>query len=389
MSAESPPPLPGAGLPDEYRGGEILGAVITTTSVALITVCARLWVRLTMVHKMGSDDYAMIIAMTLSLAGLGVVVPQVVYGAGRHIVYLPPAVATTGLKINFVGQVVYLWAIPAVKMSIGLFLLRIAPSKGYRRALQGVMVFTLLYTLFCFVTLLLQCTNIAVLWDPTVQATCWSKQKLQTLSYANSIINILTDMFFAVLPAPMLWNVQINMRTKASLICIMGLGVFAVAAAIAKSFFISNYGKTGDFLWDSTDLTIWISTECNTGIIAACLPTLKPLFKRLLETTTQRYGGAKSSSSASRTTGQSYKMKPYGQNSSTSRSTNKHHQPQTPSKISRASRANSKAGAGEDELALTGQGSPTAITKVTTVTIDTSHPIDQSWWSPTSPRMRV
>ena len=32
-------------------------------------------------------------------------------------------------------------------------------------------------------------------------------------------------MFFAVLPAPMLWNVQINVRTKASLICIMGLGV--------------------------------------------------------------------------------------------------------------------------------------------------------------------
>lgn len=100
--------------------------------------------------------------------------------------YLPPPVATKGLKINFVGQSVYLWAIPAVKMSIGLFLLRIAPNKGYRRVLQAVMVFTMVYTLFCFVTLLIQCTNLAILWDPTTRATCWSKETLQTLSFVNS-----------------------------------------------------------------------------------------------------------------------------------------------------------------------------------------------------------
>ncbi|KAK7990285.1 integral membrane family protein [Apiospora arundinis] len=405
MSATSPPQLPGAGLPDDYRGDEILGAVVATTTLAFFTVCARLWVRLTMIHRMGSDDYAMIVAMILSLAGLGLVIPQVIYGAGRHIAYLRPAVATVGLKINFVSQVFYLWAIPAVKMSIGLFLLRIAPNKGYRRALQGVMVFTMAYTMMCFVTLLLQCTNLAVLWDPTVQAVCWSKQTLQALSYANSIVNIVTDMFFAVLPAPMLWNVQINVRTKASLICIMGLGVFAVAAAIVKSFFISNYGKTGDFLWDSTDLTIWVSTECNTGIIAACLPCLKPLFKRILENTTQRYGG-----SLSHRTDRPYKMKSYGPGAGPGSAGPRHLASQTQSKIAGATgrglanssstsskKANKKKhGVGgshyddDDELALTKQMSPHAITKVTTVTVDLSaHQTERSRWSPTSPRMRV
>ncbi|KAK8117369.1 integral membrane family protein [Apiospora kogelbergensis] len=367
MSATSPPPLPGAGLPDEYRGDEILGAVIATTTLACLTVCARLWVRLTMVHKMGSD--------VLSLASLGLVIPQVIYGAGRHIVYLRPSVATIGLKVNFVSQVFYLWAIPAVKMSIGLFLLRIAPNKGYRRALHGVMIFTMAYTMMCFATLLLQCTNLAILWDPTVKAVCWSKETLQALSYANSIVNIITDMFFAILPAPMLWNVQINVRTKASLICIMGLGVFAVAAAIVKSFFISNYGKTGDFLWDSTDLTIWVSTECNTGIIAACLPCLKPLFKRILETTTQRSRG-----SSSNQTDRSYKMKSYGAGGTN-----------VAAGQGRTNSNKKRTKGDEDELALFRQRSPNAITKITTVTVDSSaHPqAEISWWSPTSPRMRV
>lgn len=124
-----------------------------------------------------------------------------------------------------------MWAIPAVKMSVGFFLLRIAPSKFYRRLLQGTMAFLMAYTLVCFLTLLLQCTNIAVLWDLGVRATCWPQATLQALSYANSVVNIVTDFFFAALPVPMLWNVQINARTKASLVGIMGLGVLSVGAA--------------------------------------------------------------------------------------------------------------------------------------------------------------
>lgn len=170
----------------------------------------------------------------------------------------------------------------------------------------------------------------------------------------------------------------------------------AVAAAIIKLLFLSHYGKTGDFLWDSTDLTIWISAECNTGIIAACLPCLKPLFKRILDNT--HYGH---SASDNQYTNQSYKMKPYGQQHIHSGTANsgkgkgggsRHFQAQNLPKVGgRGSRANSKGNAkvNEDELGLAGQATPNAITKVTTVTIDTSHPIDSSWWSPTSPRMRV
>ena len=45
---------------------------------------------------------------------------------------------------------------------------------------------------------------------------------------------------------------------------------------------MSNYGKQGDFLYDSTDLTIWTTVETCVGIIAACFPCLKPLFKAVL-----------------------------------------------------------------------------------------------------------
>lgn len=83
----------------------------------------------------------------------------------------------------------------------------------------------------------------------------------------------------------MLWGVQMNRRHKASLICILGLGLFATAASMIKLSYIGNYGRAGDLMWDSRNLTIWTVQECNVGMVAGNLPCLKPLFRSILVST--------------------------------------------------------------------------------------------------------
>jgi hypothetical protein len=102
----------------------------------------------------------------------------------------------------------------------------------------------------------------------------------------------------------MILSIQMNRRQKASLICILGLGVFATAAAFVKLSYVSNYGKSGDWLWDSRNLTVWTVVECNCGIIAGNLPCLKPLFRNVLGSSVYGRG--------SRKTSQNYLSKPYG-----------------------------------------------------------------------------
>lgn len=80
----------------------------------------------------------------------------------------------------------------------------------------------------------------------------------------------------------MLWNLNVHIRTRISLIAILGLGVFVCAAAFVKLGYLVNYGKLGDWLWDSRNITIWTAVEMNIGIVAGSLPTLRPLFKRFL-----------------------------------------------------------------------------------------------------------
>lgn len=164
--------------------------------------------------------------MLQCVAGQIIIIPEVYYGAGKHIQYIDPDDFATGYKLNFISQPIYLFAIGLVKISVGFFLLRIAVRPLYRRIIIGIMAFMAFYTTGCFFTLILQCTNLAVQWDHTVKATCWSAYTIKTLSYVNVSLNILTDLLFSVIiPVPLLWSVQMNKRQKSSLMCILGLGV--------------------------------------------------------------------------------------------------------------------------------------------------------------------
>lgn len=53
------------GLLNEDRGSVILGATLTVTTAALITMVTRLYVRMRMIHNVGWDDFVMISAMVL------------------------------------------------------------------------------------------------------------------------------------------------------------------------------------------------------------------------------------------------------------------------------------------------------------------------------------
>lgn len=155
-----------------------------------------------------------------------IIIPEVCFGAGRHKEYIPPADFANGYKLNFITQPIYLFAICLVKISVGFFLLRIAVRPIYRHIIIGIMAFMGFYTIGCFFTIVLQCTNLAVQWDTTVKATCWSAHTIKTLSYVNVSLNIVTDVLFSiVIPTPLLWSLQMNKRQKSSLMCILGLGV--------------------------------------------------------------------------------------------------------------------------------------------------------------------
>ncbi|PVI01949.1 hypothetical protein DM02DRAFT_523893 [Periconia macrospinosa] len=258
--------------PQENYGPAVLGATITVTIVALITLIVRLYVRVKMIRNVGWD-------VTL-------IIREVHFGAGKHIDQISPEGIKEAFKLNFVTQPLYLFSVMLVKESVGFFLLRIANTPFYRRTIISIMVFMILYTVAAIMPLLLQCTNLALLWDHEAKGTCWDPKIVKATAYAFSSANIMTDLLFAVfIPVPMLWKAQMKRRQKGIILAILGLGLFATAAAIVKMSYLPYLGQTGDWLWDVCNLLIWAIVETRTGIIAGNLSCLRPLFRSSLGST--------------------------------------------------------------------------------------------------------
>lgn len=132
-------------------------------------------------------------------------------------------------------------------------------------------------------TIIFQCSNPATPWDSSVRGTCWPQHVVQGLGYTEVTLNIATDVFFAVvIPVPLFWNLNVNRRTRVSLIAVLGLGVLACAASIIKTVYLYNLGNHSDWLWDSRNISIWHAVELNKGVVARSLPVMRPLFRGVL-----------------------------------------------------------------------------------------------------------
>lgn len=131
--------------PDINRGPQILAVCGTLVGLAVAAVSLRVYVRATITRQLGWDDGLIAAAVLVMLAEMVVIVPEVRYGAGRHVQYIVPASdAVVGLHLNFVTQPLCLISLCFTKVSVGLFLLRLKPSRRFVLFIRGVIVFTVL-----------------------------------------------------------------------------------------------------------------------------------------------------------------------------------------------------------------------------------------------------
>ncbi|KFY74220.1 hypothetical protein V499_05718 [Pseudogymnoascus sp. VKM F-103] len=151
-------------------------------------------------------------------------------------------------------------------------------------------VFLVIFTLACIGTLIFQCIPVSAAWDfaqrpppfGTGNATCYSISVFTAIGLFNGSVNIATDVAFALLPIPIIWKLNVNIRTKITLILILSLGFMACAAAIVREVLLSTFFEQTDENFHNA-YALWNYAELCVGIIAACLPALRPLFAFLLD----------------------------------------------------------------------------------------------------------
>ncbi|KUJ14205.1 uncharacterized protein LY89DRAFT_131990 [Mollisia scopiformis] len=203
-----------------------------------------------------------------------------------HMSAIKPAELVKMLHWQYFHSLIVTVGISLIKLSVATFLLRLVPGKGYKIFLYCMIAFLVAFTLSSAGTLIFSCIPIRASWDAAGEpnAKCFSNATFTAIGMFNSCVNIVTDVLFASLPIPMVWNLQVNIRTRISLIAILSLGYFACAASIVKTVIQSNVLSNPDSTRNDSYF-IWNSIELYVGILAASLPSLRPLFRSILETT--------------------------------------------------------------------------------------------------------
>jgi len=270
--------------PSAYHS-EALAAIAVAFLVLTITFTSlRFFVRGYMIRALGWDDWLILLALNSFICQAAFLV---------HIAWLEqnrdlrlPKPLSDALEYVVLEFAFYLFTSLALKLSLAVFFLRIVLAQWQRRIIIISTVIFSVYTFSFFFVAVFQCGSPDKYLLHKVQGKCISWSVLGPMNYVHGVMNALTDWIFVSLPILVVRRANMNGRDKWSVVFVLVIGVLGSVASVVRLFYI-NYLHSGDkdattFFSNASGIAILSTIEPGMGITAACMATLKPLFKTVL-----------------------------------------------------------------------------------------------------------
>ena len=259
-----------------------------------------------MLRAFGTDDWTMLAAQVLFSAYLIAQLGGIAHGTGQHLADLDPVDAEKALKYWYFCEIFYCCSTSVLKVSIGLFLLRVATNKIHIWIVRMVMVLAAVFGFAFFFVLVFQCWPISDWWSLDInQKHCIKPDIVVGLTYGVSGLNVIADWTLGILPAFVVKDLQMSVRQKRLVAVILSFAAIGSSATIVRLPYVGSLkesfkGSEGDFLCkyshtllnlniadspavDTVGVAIWTTVEIGIGITAGCMATLRPLIRLAFE----------------------------------------------------------------------------------------------------------
>ncbi|KAK0619684.1 hypothetical protein B0T14DRAFT_554855 [Immersiella caudata] len=266
---------PNPALNGQSRFGEIVIILSVFSVISTVAVAMRCYARLFMLRCFGRDDGVMVAAQVLALASAVAIGLEAQYGLGRHTWVVPQQNLIPYMKAFYASIVVYNIAVCLTKVSILLQYKRLFSNPIMQRITLWGLCFLVAWAVALAFLLTLICQPVAAFWDPSIGGKCL---EASTIWYIMAGVNIASDFAILVLPMPVIKSLQLPKRQKIMLIAVFCLGFFPCAVSIYRVKTLRTAIDTQDPMYDNVDPATWSFLELTTGVLAACLPTLRPIF---------------------------------------------------------------------------------------------------------------
>ncbi|TRX91997.1 hypothetical protein FHL15_007094 [Xylaria flabelliformis] len=213
---DSPPADPG----DLGRQPIIMGLTWALTSLCVVIVAARVYVRARILHGLLSDDWLMLIATAGQVAFQACLTKSLQWGLGKH---------------------------------------------------DEDLSFTQL------VNILKWCSPVEGLWNPVIPARRWNPNIELYLAFFSQSTLTFSDLTYVLFPVLVIWKLNMPNSRKMALSALLSLSLLTMTASILKTVTAETSRGSQNAEYSASLGALWSAIEQSFVIIMGSIPPLRPL----------------------------------------------------------------------------------------------------------------
>ncbi|KAF2269979.1 integral membrane protein [Lojkania enalia] len=280
--SQFPPPVN----PDDLgRGPMIMGLTWTFTSLAIVAVVLRFYVRIKLASGPALDDWLMGIALVFDIVSQSFVTVGYHYGLGKHDASLRPDQMINVLKWMWLANTPGLLVSIVARISIAVLLVRLFGGvhewlKWFLIVVTGICTILTLVILPCTY---LQTTPVSGNWNPFLPAKRWDPKIYIDLAFLGQALWTFTDLTFVLFPVMIIWRLQMAVRQRIGLVLLMSVSLLTMVLSILKTINLKHIADqqtnptATDVQYDATLAILWTCLEQAFVIMMGCVPPLRSI----------------------------------------------------------------------------------------------------------------
>ena len=147
---------------------------------------------------------------------------------GQHFENLNLVDFVYATKLSVFAQFFAVISIAIAKTSFCVTLLRLASSKWQTILIWAITITVNLFIWLGAIFVLVSCSPVAKLWDPSIPGTCWDFVPFHSFGIFIGVYSAFTDFLLALFPWVLVWHLRMRRLEKAGICIAMSMGVLCV-----------------------------------------------------------------------------------------------------------------------------------------------------------------
>ncbi|KAI0451402.1 CFEM domain-containing protein [Xylaria acuta] len=209
------------------------------------------------------------------------------WGLGTDIWAVPQENLTTLLILSYAGFILYNWCEVTLRTSVLFFYIRVFSGAGPRRIFWAVLIVSDILSVGFLLFNIFQCTPIDYFWlqwDKEHEGHCIDASKV-TLS--GGVIDLFWTLLIVVIPLPYILRLKLPPYKKFAVTIMFTLAISTIVIMGYRFTTIEAYHGGDDNVRQNPTIsgigvTFWSAIELDVALICACLPSVYPLFLRII-----------------------------------------------------------------------------------------------------------